>query len=226
VIKLTKIYFVRHCEAEGNVRRIFQGTTDLDITELGAKQLKFIKKRFENIDLDKIYTSPLIRAKKTALAVKGNKRTEVAVLDGLCELYGGVVEGKKFVDAFNSIEGLADIWKNHPQDFAPQEGESMLHAYDRIFEALNFIIKKNQGKTVACASHGGVIRCLLCRLLYNDITKLKEVPWSENTAVTLIEADDANNITVKFFNDFSHLPKELISNVANQLSNFGEEKTE
>ena len=206
--------------------RIFQGTTDLDITELGAKQLKFIKRRFENIDLDKIYTSPLIRAKKTALAVKGNKQTEVAVLDGLCELYGGVVEGKKFVDAFNSIEGLADIWKNHPQDFAPQEGESMLHAYDRIFEALNFIIKNNQGKTVACASHGGVIRCLLCRLLYKDITKLKEVPWSENTAVTLIEADDANNITVKFFNDFSHLPKELISNVANQLSNFGEEKTE
>ena len=226
MIKLTKIYFVRHCEAEGNVRRIFQGTTDLDITELGAKQLKFIKKRFENIDLDKIYTSPLIRAKKTALAVKGNKRTEVAVLDGLCELYGGVVEGKKFVDAFNSIEGLADIWKNHPQDFAPQEGESMLHAYDRIFEALNFIIKKNQGKTVACASHGGVIRCLLCRLLYNDITKLKEVPWSENTAVTLIESDDDNTIRVKFFNDFNHLPKELISNVANQLSNFGKERDE
>lgn len=226
MIKLTKIYFVRHCEAEGNIRRIFQGTTDLDITELGAKQLKLLEKRFENIDLDKIYTSPLIRAKKTALAVKGNKQTEVTVLDSLCELYGGVVEGKKFVDAFNSIEGLADIWKNHPQDFAPQDGESMLHAYDRIFEALNFIIKNNQGKTVACASHGGVIRCLLCRLLYNDITKLKEVPWSENTAVTLIESDDDNTIRVKFFNDFSHLPKELISNVANQLSNFGKEKDE
>lgn len=206
--------------------RIFQGTTDLDITELGAKQLKFIKKRFENVNLDKIYTSPLIRAKKTALAVKGNKQTEVTVLDSLCELYGGVVEGKKFVDAFNSIEGLADIWKNHPQDFAPQDGESMLHAYDRIFEALNFIIKNNQGKTVACASHGGVIRCLLCHLLYNDITKLKEVPWSENTAVTLIESDDDNTIRVKFFNDFSHLPKELVSNVANQLSNFGKEKDE
>lgn len=226
MIKLTKIYFVRHCEAEGNIRRIFQGTTDLDITELGAKQLKFIEKRFEKINLDKIYTSPLIRAKKTALAVKGNKQTEVTVLDSLCELHGGVVEGIKFVDAFNSIEGLSDIWKNHPQDFAPQDGESMLHAYDRIYEALNFIIKNNQGKTVACASHGGVIRCLLCRLLYNDITKLKEVPWSENTAVTLIEAEDTNNITVKFFNDFSHLPKQLISNVANQLSNFGKEKTE
>ena len=224
MIKLTKIYFVRHCEAEGNVRRIFQGTTDLDITDLGAKQLKLLEKRFENINLDKIYTSPLIRAKKTALALKGSKQTEVAVLDSLCELYGGVVEGRKFSEAFNSIEGLADIWKNHPQDFAPQDGECMRHAYDRIFEALNFIIKNNQGKTVACASHGGVIRCLLCRLLYNDITKLKEVPWSENTAVALIEAEDYENIKVKFFNDFSHLPQELFSNSADRLSNFGKEK--
>ena len=52
MIKLTKIYFVRHCEAEGNVRRIFQGTTDLDITDLGTKQLEYIKKRFENIKFD------------------------------------------------------------------------------------------------------------------------------------------------------------------------------
>jgi probable phosphoglycerate mutase len=226
VIKLTKIYFVRHCEAEGNVRRIFQGTTDLDITDLGAKQLKLLEKRFENINLDKIYTSPLIRAKKTALALKGSKQTEVAVLDSLCELYGGVVEGRKFSEAFNSIEGLADIWKNHPQDFAPQDGESMLHAYYRIFEALNFIIKNNQGKTVACATHGGVIRCLICRLLYNDITKLKEIPWSENTAVALIEAEDYENIKVKFFNDFSHLPQELFSNSADRLSNFEKEKDE
>lgn len=226
MINLTKIYFVRHCEAEGNVRRIFQGTTDLDITDLGAKQLEFLEKRFENISLDKIYTSPLIRAKKTALAVKGNKKTEITVLDSLCELHGGVVEGRKFAEAFNSIEGLADIWKNRPQDFAPQDGESMLHAYNRIFETVKNIVKNNQGKTVACASHGGVIRCLLCRLLYNDITKLKEVPWSENTAVALIEAEDDNNITVKFFNDFSHLPQELFSNSADRLSNFGKEKDE
>jgi broad specificity phosphatase PhoE len=51
---MTKIYFVRHCEAEGNVKRIFQGLTDLDISELGAKQLKLLEKRFENIPLDKI----------------------------------------------------------------------------------------------------------------------------------------------------------------------------
>ena len=40
MIKLTKIYFVRHCEATGNLNRTFQGSTNTDITELGAKQLR------------------------------------------------------------------------------------------------------------------------------------------------------------------------------------------
>ena len=218
MIKLTKIYFVRHCEALGNVMRIFQGSTDLDISEDGAKQLVYLKKRFQNIHIDKIYSSPLLRAQKTALAIKGDKNAEIVLLKELAELHGGVVEGRKFAEAFATIEGLADAWDNHPQDFAPPEGESMRHAYERIWDAIKYIIENNQGKTIACASHGGVTRCLTCRLLTNDINKLKDIPWSENTAVMLIEADDNMNITLKFSNDVSHLPKELIPNTRSRLS--------
>ena len=50
---MTKIYIVRHCEAIGNVKRIFQGSTDLDISETGAKQLEYLKKRFADIPLDR-----------------------------------------------------------------------------------------------------------------------------------------------------------------------------
>ena len=37
----------------------------------------------------------------------------------------------------------------------------------------------------------------------------KDVPWSDNTAISLIELDDYFNITLKFYNDASHLPEEL-----------------
>ncbi len=198
--------------------RIFQGSTDLDISQDGAKQLEYLKKRFENIALDKIYSSPLIRAQKTAQAIKGDKNCEIILLNELAELHGGVVEGRKFVEAFNTIEGLADAWDNHPQDFAPPEGESMRHAYERIWNTLKYVIENNKGKTIACSTHGGVTRCLLCRLLENDINKLKEIPWSENTAVMLLEADDDMKITVKFFNDVSHLPKELVPNSRSRLA--------
>lgn len=198
--------------------RIFQGSTDLDISEDGKKQLEYLEKRFQNIHLDKIYSSPLIRAQKTALAIKGDKNCEIVLLKELAELHGGVVEGRKFVEAFNSIPGLADAWDNHPQDFAPPEGESMRHAYQRIWETVQYIAENNKGKTIACSSHGGLTRCLLCRLLENDINKLKDIPWSENTAVMLFEVDDGMKIDVKFYNDVSHLPKELVPNSRSRLA--------
>lgn len=207
---MTEIYMVRHCEAMGNVKRLFQGSSDFDISETGVKQLEYLKNRFKNIKLDKVYTSPLIRARKTALAVIGDRDLKPIDEKGLIELDGGIVEGKPFIETFNSIPGLADTWDNHPEDFAPEGGEKMRDAYERIWNTVKKIAAQNAGKTVACTTHGGVTRCLLCRLLKGDITKLSEMPWSENTAVTLLRFDDKLNPEVVFYNDTSHLPEKLI----------------
>ena len=227
---MTEIYMVRHCEAMGNVKRLFQGSSDFDISEIGAKQLEYLKNRFKNIKLDKVYTSPLIRARKTALAVIGDRDLKPIDEKGLIELDGGIVEGKPFIETFNSIPGLADTWDNHPEDFAPEGGEKMRDAYARIWNTVKKIAAENKGKAVACTTHGGVTRCLLCRLLMGDITKLSEMPWSENTAVTLIRFDGELNPEVVFYNDTTHLPEELIpkrsrlSSFMGKESNRGEEK--
>ena len=46
---MTYIYLVRHCEAMGNHKRLFQGSTDSDVSEIGFKQLEYLKKRFKSI---------------------------------------------------------------------------------------------------------------------------------------------------------------------------------
>ena len=207
---MTYIYLVRHCEAMGNHKRLFQGSTDCDIREIGAKQLEYLKERFKNIKLDGVYSSPLIRAQKTAKTVAYGKGLDVTIRKNLAELHGGVVEGKPFQEAFSAIPGLADAWNNHPQDFAPEGGEAMRDAYVRIYDEILALARENRGKTIAAASHGGVLRCLTCRILYNDIARLKDVPWHENTAVTLIKIDDNDNIGIEFFNDYSHVPPEYM----------------
>lgn len=203
---MTYIYLIRHCEAMGNHKRLFQGSTDCDISEIGAVQLKFLKERFVNIKLDAVYSSPLLRAQKTAAMVAYGKGLSITIRKNLAELHGGVVEGKPFQEAFTAIPGLADAWNNHPQDFAPEGGEAMRDAYVRIYDEVMALARENRGKTIAAATHGGVLRCLTCRILYNDITRLKDVPWHENTAVTLIKIDDNDNIGIEFFNDYTHVP--------------------
>lgn len=199
--------------------RIFQGVTDTDITEIGQKQLKFLEKRFEAVHLDKIYSSPLIRTKKTAEAIKGKRDLDIEILPEIIELNGGFVEAKPFKETFDAYPEMKDAWFNHPEDFAPDGGEPMRDAYDRISNAFFKIVKENKGKTVACASHGGIIRCLLCRLIHNDITKLKDTTWLDNTAVCYFEVDDDLNVSVKLINDYSHLPENLLSQKS-RLSSF------
>ena len=207
---MTYIYLVRHCEAMGNHKRLFQGSTDCDVSEIGAKQLEYLKERFKNIKLDAVYSSPLIRAQKTAQVIAHGKNLEIITRKNLAELDGGVVEGKPFQEAFSAIPGLADAWNNHPQDFAPEGGEAMKDAYVRIYDEIIARAHQNRNKTIALASHGGVLRCLTCRILYYDITRLKDVPWHENTAVTLIKIDDNDKISIEFFNDYSHVPPEYM----------------
>lgn len=208
---MTQIYLIRHCEGMGNVKKIFNGTTDCDVSERGATQLPYLTKRFKDIHLDAVYSSPLKRTTKTALAVVGDKELQIKYNNKLIELYGGMVEGKPFAETFASIEGLADIWNNHPQDFHPLYGESMRHAYERAKEVVLEIAAENRGKTVAAATHGGLLRCLFARLVYGGIENLASVPWCDNTDVALLRVSDDDEIEVVFHHDHSHLPDGFIN---------------
>ncbi|MBR4072537.1 MAG: histidine phosphatase family protein [Clostridia bacterium] len=202
---MTKIYLVRHCQAQGNVKRIFQGSSDTDISELGAKQLEGLSRRFEGVKLDRVYSSPKLRALKTAAAIVGTKGLEIYKREDLRELHGGVVEGRSFDEIKEKYPDLWDKWCNHPQDFAPDGGEPMREAYDRIWNEIMALARENKGRTIAAATHGGVLRLLCCRLFFHDIERLNEADYAENTGVTLLEFDNALTPTVTLYNDVSHL---------------------
>ena len=208
---MTKIYLVRHCEAEGNKAKIFQGTTDCDISENGAKQLEFLKERFKDIHIDAAFSSPLIRAYKTGLAAVEGKDLEIEKIDAFREMYGGIVEGVPFAQIFSEYSHLEFLWNNRPHEFAPMDGESMQQVYDRSRIALEELIRNPLYKdiTILISSHGGVIRCLLCYVLFGNIERLIDTPWSNNTAVSLLICDE-NGIRAEYANDDSHIPEEFL----------------
>ena len=92
---MTKIILVRHCEAQGNHERVFQGATDCDITERGERQLEALSERFRTVEFDALYSSPLLRARRTAEAVNRHHGLPMAIEPGLREINAGHWEGKK-----------------------------------------------------------------------------------------------------------------------------------
>ena len=66
---MTKIYLIRHAEAEGNLYRRIQGHWDGSITPLGLQQIDALAQRFRREHIDALYCSDLSRARATAEAI-------------------------------------------------------------------------------------------------------------------------------------------------------------
>lgn len=207
---MVTVYLVRHCEAMGNSMKIIQGHVDLDITEAGAMQLERLGNRFKDIHIDRVYSSPLMRARKTAEAIAGPKGLPVIDNAGLIELHFGVFEGMRFAQVFSEYADLEHVWQHKPEDFCAPNGEKMRELYDRIWNAFAEIVRENSGKTIVVSSHGVAVRNLICRITKGSVEKLNEVAWSENTAVSKFVFDDEMNGYAEFINDVSHLPEECL----------------
>lgn len=212
----TKVIVIRHCEARGNIDRIFNGHYDGDITENGERQLVQLARRMQTISFDALYSSPLQRAKKTAAAANSGKNLPVQLEDGLMEIHGGVWEGKPWKEFPSLFPEDSEAWNLHPWDFAPEGGESMRHVYARIWDTVTMLAKKNQGKTICCVSHGCAIRNLVCHAKGWPIERLNDVQWCENTALNVLAFDDAWQASLLLENDASHLTQEL-STLAKQV---------
>jgi broad specificity phosphatase PhoE len=208
IAKMTRVTLIRHCEAMGNYERIFQGHTDADISENGKIQLELLSVRCRNMPIDVLYSSPLKRAYLTAEAVNTYHHLPIQVDAGLVEINGGLWEGEKWEELPALYPEHALQWNTKPYDFAPPQGESMRQVYDRMWNTVTKIVAENQEKKIVITSHGCAIRNFLCHAMGKPIEQLNDVDWCDNTAISIIDFDEAMEPHIVLLNDSSHLTEE------------------
>ncbi len=201
----TEVYFVRHCESMANVTGIFSGWVDSDVSPKGMKQLEKLAKRFEEIKIDAIYSSPLIRAYKTAQAVNKSHNLHIEIHEGLKELNGGLFEGEIWAGIGKKYPELFDVWANMPWDFDIKNGESMRFVFNRVKNAVDEIVRENVGKSIAITSHGCALRNYFCFAKNLPIERLNDIPWVDNTSITKIVFNENFEPKVIFENDAEHI---------------------
>ena len=86
---MTRIYIIRHAEAEGNLYRRIHGQYDSLVTPLGYRQIQALEKRFQDIHLDAVYSSDLFRTQTTAKALYLPKGLPLQLEPGLREISMG-----------------------------------------------------------------------------------------------------------------------------------------
>lgn len=206
---MTKIYVVRHAEADGNIYRRVHGHYDGYVTQNGYRQIEALRERFADIPVDIVYSSDLFRTCKTAEGIYGGRGIPHVKCEDFREINLGVWEDLTWGELMRTYPEAYDAWTYHPQDFKVEKSESYAEVYARFKAKLDGIVKANPDKTIAVVSHGSAIRSLLCGLSFGgDMNRLMDVKWCDNTGIAYIEADESLNYKIIYQNDNSHL-KEL-----------------
>ncbi len=148
------IYFVRHGQTEWNKLGKLQGHKDIELNDEGRKQAQIVKEKLSGVKFDKVFSSPLKRAKETAQIIC-NK--EVVVDNRLIERFNGELEGKLKAE----IKTFPDF--NDPNE--TRFGIETLNSFKgRINDFLDEITKKYKNQNVLVVTHAGV--CLYVRCYF------------------------------------------------------------
>jgi probable phosphoglycerate mutase len=205
---MIKLYIVRHPQAEGNVTRRFQGTTDTALTDIGLLQKESLAHHFENIPLDIIYSSRLTRANSTAKAICERQKCSVITDNKIAEINAGDWEGREIKTFPRLYPVRSFFWNYKPESFKAPNGETMREVYKRGEDFLETIEKNCGGMTVLAVSHGCFIRNLICKIKFGNINRLRDVNWAHNAGITYAETVDGV-WNIKYEDDISYLPDTL-----------------
>ncbi len=155
-----KIYLVRHGETDWNQAGLLQGQTDIALNDQGLEQAREAAERLKEVPFEIAFCSPLIRAKRTAETIIGDRKITLIADERLRELNFGPWEG---VD-IRTIKDAASQPFTNPGSYVPPEGaESFAQLYKRSGEFVDQVLLPLEGtyETVLVVAHGGVNRSIL-----------------------------------------------------------------
>lgn len=168
----TRFVFIRHGESTSNQEKSMAGRTlDVDLSDKGQTQaLTCGLSLLENgILFDRVYSSPSLRAKRTAeLVLEASHQKWILDLDErLYEKFYGPYEGAS-ENAYAPVKRIEEIENSGPQKSftekfhfkAHPDMESMAEIHQRVLDFLFDIAPQLKGKTVFVATHNGVMKAL------------------------------------------------------------------
>jgi len=149
---LIMIYIVRHGQTDWNIEGRYQGRIDVELNEAGIKQAERIREELKDIKFDKVFSSPLKRAYKTAQIICNN---EIIVDERLTERFNGELEGRLKAEC----KILPDFNDPNETRFGI---ESITMFRKRIYDFFDEITRKYKDKNVLVVTHAGISIYIKC----------------------------------------------------------------
>ncbi len=182
---MTTILLIRHGESKANLHHIFCGQSDYDLSEKGFAQAEGTAKYLaEHYAVACVYASDLSRAYHTGEAIAKAANCPLVAEPRLREIHCGEWEEAPFDEMLTRWPESYPTWLRDIGHVQCPGGENVPDVLARVTPVLQEIADRHAGETVAAATHGTVIRALMCALDGKDLGEMKDIPWASNASVT------------------------------------------
>ena len=193
-----ELYFIRHGESTANQDQVYQGWTEVHLSEKGHEQAKRLCDYFlkQKITFNSIYSSPLLRASETAShLLPCTLNPDINLRDGLKSIDVGQWSELPIDFVKKEYRDLHQIWKYEPKNFRFPEGESVYDVLNRAKSILINIISQHPMKSrLAIVSHMITIKVMTLWMLQEDLDKIWDPLYSvPNTGLILFSVQRKKN---------------------------------
>ena len=148
------IYIIRHGKTELNKSNVLQGRSNYPLNDEGIKQAEDAAQILKDVTFDYVFSSPLIRAVRTAEIVVPN--SSIQIDERLIEMDYGPYEG---TDLKNPSPEIRKFFSDFVHNEAPEGMEQLSYVVDR---AGNFIEEiRNMSGNILISTHAIAMKGLL-----------------------------------------------------------------
>lgn len=182
-------YIIRHGETDWNKKNHIQGQKDIRLNGNGIRQAKEAAQLLKHIHFDHVYSSDLLRAKRTAEIIALEHKLAVETTTVLRERQLGTFEGKPMTLLTTLDEDLRRLSGEEKEAFKSKHAvEDTDEMASRFITFLRETAIANPRKTILVASHGMLIKVLLTHLgfLRPDETVSSKIA---NAGYIILESD-------------------------------------
>lgn len=183
-------YLVRHGQTDWNAREIVQGVTDIPLNGTGLAQAARARDLMKDVPLDIIFSSPLVRAYRTAEIINEAHGVPIITEPRLRERNYGAFEAVSY-----SVYPGVEFW-DYERNMKVEGAETVREVFARIYECLDDIRREYPGKCVMLAMHGGAARAVHCYFSgFPEGRPMKSIFIPNAEPIRFEIADDAPPVT-------------------------------
>lgn len=210
---MTRFIIIRHGLSVYNEARRFQGHLDIPLHAIGLEQADASAKYvLENYKIDRVYSSDLCRASRTAQPIADGLGLPLELDKRLREIDMGLWQGLGYDEAIARFPETERIRKACLGKLRYDGGESYGDVMERVRAFADEVLAENEGKTVVLASHGGTIRALFSSWLGYGPMEMAQVPIVPNASVSVV-CIDGDRVTFELRDYTDHLAHVTVTDI-------------